>query len=206
MALTRKFLKAMGIEEDKIEQIIEAHGETVSALKEERDTYKADAEKLPGIQEKLKTAEEKLAEKGDGETVSKDQFDKMKKEYDDYKQTITAEKEKAAKEHAFRELLKKAGVSDRRIDSVVKVTAMDDIKLDEDGKITDEKERLETVKTEWADFIPSTATRGAATANPPTNNGGKTVTRESILAIRDGGERRKAMAENPELFGINNQN
>lgn len=202
MALTRKYLKAMGIEEDKIEQIIEAHGETVTALKEERDTYKDDAEKLPGIQEKLKTAEEKLAEKGDGETVAKDQFDKMKKEYDEYRQTVTAEKEKAAKEHAFRELLKKAGVSDRRIDSVVKVTTMDDIKLDEDGKITDEKERLETVKTEWADFIPSTATRGATTANPPTNNGGKTVTKEEIMAIRDPAVRQAEIAKHPEAFGL----
>ena len=32
MSLTRKMLKAMGIEEDKIEQIIEAHTETVSLM------------------------------------------------------------------------------------------------------------------------------------------------------------------------------
>jgi hypothetical protein len=35
MALTRKMLKAMGIEEEKIEQIIEAHAETVDGLKED---------------------------------------------------------------------------------------------------------------------------------------------------------------------------
>ena len=39
MALTRKMLKAMGIEEDKIEQIIEAHSETVDSLKADRDSY-----------------------------------------------------------------------------------------------------------------------------------------------------------------------
>ena len=50
MAMTRKFLKAMGIEEEKIEQIIEAHTETVNALKEERDKFKGDAEKLPTVQ------------------------------------------------------------------------------------------------------------------------------------------------------------
>ena len=33
MALTRKMLKAMGIEDDKIDQIIEAHTETVDGLK-----------------------------------------------------------------------------------------------------------------------------------------------------------------------------
>ena len=43
MSLTRKMLKAMGIEEEKIDQIIEAHSETVDALKKDRDTYKENA-------------------------------------------------------------------------------------------------------------------------------------------------------------------
>ena len=40
MSLTRKMLKAMGIEDEKIDQIIEAYTETVDALKEQRDQYK----------------------------------------------------------------------------------------------------------------------------------------------------------------------
>ena len=44
MALTRKFLSALGIEEDKVDEIIKAHTETVDALKEQRDELKADAE------------------------------------------------------------------------------------------------------------------------------------------------------------------
>ena len=35
MALSRKMLSAMGIEAEKIEQIIEAHTETVSGLKDQ---------------------------------------------------------------------------------------------------------------------------------------------------------------------------
>ena len=35
MALTRKFLAAFGIEADKVDQIIEAHVETVDGLKKE---------------------------------------------------------------------------------------------------------------------------------------------------------------------------
>ena len=53
MALTRKFLSALGIEADKVDEIINAHAETVNALKEERDNYKADAEKLPAVQKEL---------------------------------------------------------------------------------------------------------------------------------------------------------
>ena len=44
MALTRKFLSAMGIEQDKVDEIINAHVEVTDALKEERDRYKADAD------------------------------------------------------------------------------------------------------------------------------------------------------------------
>ena len=43
MALTRKMLKAMGIEDEKIDQIIEAHTETTDALKQQRDEAKAEA-------------------------------------------------------------------------------------------------------------------------------------------------------------------
>ena len=53
MALTRKFLSALGIEADKVDEIISAHTETVEALKNERDTFKADAEKLTGVQKEL---------------------------------------------------------------------------------------------------------------------------------------------------------
>ena len=43
MALTRKMLKAMGIEDEKIDQIIEAHTETTDPLTRERDVYSLDA-------------------------------------------------------------------------------------------------------------------------------------------------------------------
>ena len=203
MALTRKFLKAMGIEEEKIEQIIEAHGETVDALKEERDNYKADAEKLADVQKKLTKAEETLAKKGDGETVLKEDFDKLKDEYDKYKAGIDAEKLHTAKETAFRELLKAAGVSEKRIASVLKVTDIDGVEIDKDGKIKDAEKHTEDVKKEWADFIETTTTHGANTANPPANNGkGTGKTKEEILAIKDGALRRQEMAANPHLFGL----
>lgn len=37
MALTRKMLKAMGIEDEKIDQIIDEHAESVNALKAKLD-------------------------------------------------------------------------------------------------------------------------------------------------------------------------
>ena len=203
MALTRKFLKAMGIEEEKIDQIIEAHAETTDALKAERDEYKADADKLADVQKELNKAKDTIAKQGDGEVVPKSDYDKIKKEYDDYKAGIDAEKTHNAKETAYRNLLKAAGVSEKRISAVVKVTDIDGIELDKDGNIKDADERTTNIKTEWADFIETTTTHGAKTANPPANNGkGNGKTKEEILAIKDGTIRRQEMAANAHLFGL----
>lgn len=203
MALTRKMLKAMGIEEEKIEQIIEAHAETVDVLKEERDTFKADAEKLADVQKELDKAKDKLAKNGEGETVSKEDFDKLKKEYDDYKAEIDAKAIHSSKENAFRELLKSAGVGEKRINAIIKVSDIDGIELDKDGKIKDADKHTETIKSEWSDFIENTFFKGANTANPPANSGtGTGKTKEEIMAIKDGTLRRQEIANNPKLFGI----
>ena len=203
MAFTRKFLSALGIDADKVDEIINAHIEVVDGLKEERDGFKADAEKLADVQKKLDKANEKLAKQGEGETVLKEDFDKLQKEYDDYKADITAKETKRTKEHAVREFYKGVGVSEKRLESVMRVTNLDDFELDKDGKIKDAEKHTEKAKTEWADFISTTTEKGANTANPPANNGGaSTKTKEEIMSIKDGSVRRAEMAKHPELFGI----
>ena len=203
MAFTRKFLSALGIDADKVDEIINAHIEVVDGLKEERDGFKADAEKLADVQKKLDKANEKLAKQGEGETVLKEDFDKLQKEYDDYKADITAKETKRTKEHAVREFYKGVGVSEKRLDSVMKVTNLDDFELDKDGKIKDAEKQTEKAKTEWADFISTTTERGANTATPPTNNGGSKMTKADIYKKDDKGryilsteERQKALIEN----------
>jgi hypothetical protein len=206
MAFTRKFLSAMGIEAEKVDEIINAHIEVVDGLKEERDNYKKDAEKLVDVEKELTKAKEKIAKNGDGETVAKEDYDKLKKEYDDYKADITAKNTRTEKENAFRELLRSVGVSEKRFNAIIKVSDIDGLELDKDGKIKDADKHTETVKTEWADFIETTIKKGADTANPPANNGkGTGKTKEEILAIKDGAVRRQEMLNNPHLFGLENK-
>ena len=206
MAFTRKFLSAMGIEADKVDEIINAHIEVVDGLKEERDNFKKDAEKLADVQKQLDKANEKIAKNGDGETVSKEDYDKLKKEYDDYKADITAKNTRTEKENAFRELLKSVGVNEKRLNAIIKVSDIDGLELDKDGKIKDAEKHTESIKSEWADFIETTTTKGAKTANPPANNGkGTGKTKEEILAIKDGAVRRQEMLNNPHLFGLENK-
>lgn len=202
MALTRRFLKALGIEDEKVDQIIEAHSETVDALKEERDGYKADAEKLPEVQRQLEAAKKKAPKEGE-ETVSKADYDKLKAEFDEYKNDIQAKESHAAKEKAFREILKEAGVSEKRIDAIVRVSDIDSVELADDGKAKEAAKLTEKVKSEWSDFIETVKTSGVKTPMPPANNGiGTGKTKEEIMAIKDGAIRRAEMAKNPHLFGL----
>ena len=195
MALKRTFLKGLGLNDEQIEAVIEAHAETVDGFKADVNKYKGDAEKLPGVQKEL----DELKAAGDG--GYKERYEKEHKAFEDYRKEVTTEKTKTAKEKAYRELLKDAGVSEKRIDTVMKVFVHSDVELDESGKIKDADKVTEHVKKEWADFIVQTQTTGAQTPTPPVN-GGKFKSKEEILAIKDGAARRQAMLENPSLFGL----
>ena len=148
MALTRKFLTALGIEADKVDEIITAHAETVDALKAERDQFKADAEKLPAVQKELDGL--KAAEKGSSSFEVK--YKALKEEFDGFKKDVEAKETKSKKEVAFRALLKEVGVSEKRLDAVVRVTDLDSVKLDDEGKIENAAELKKGIKEEWSDF------------------------------------------------------
>lgn len=188
MALTRKLLSTMGIEDDKIDEIIKAHRETVDALKEERDSFRDNAEALPDVQKKLDEAEKKISdmEADAGKDKWKTQYDALKKEYDEYKSGISAKEAKQRKSDAYRELLKEAGVSEKRIPSVLRVTDLDKVEVDGDGKIKDADKLKESIVSEWSDFIGKEQKEGANTVTPPKGIGGNdhTQSRAAMIASK----------------------
>lgn len=201
MAFTRKMLKAMGIEDEKIDEIIDAHREVVDPLKAERDKYKADADKLTDVQKKYDDL--KKVVDSEEEDPYKAKYEKEHKAFEEYKAGVESERTKANKTKAYRELLKKAGVSDKRIDSVLKVTAIDEIELDDEGNIKDSDKVVKDIQSEWSEFIEVRDQRGAGTENPPRNVGGGTkLTKADIYKKDDHGryilstaERQKALIE-----------
>lgn len=199
MAFTRKMLKAMGIEDEKIDQIIDAHSETVDALKADRDTYKEDAAKLAAVQKEL----DALKAKGDDGYKAK--YEAEKAAHDALKADIAAKETKKAKTDAYRELLKGANIDEKRIATILRAEAptIDKIELDADGKIKNAEQYTQSIKSDWADFIVTQSAKGTNTATPPAHGGAaSTKTKEDILKIKDAGERQKAIAENLTLFGI----
>lgn len=177
MTLTRKMLKAMGIEEEKIDQIIEAHAETVDGLKEKLKTAEADGEKLKGVQKEL----DDLKANGD----YKDRYEAEHKAFEDYK-TAQAQKEtQAAKEKAAKAYFEAKGITGANLDIAMR-GAKDEISgLELDGdKIKDAKALSDLVSGTFAGLIVTKTTQGAATATPPANTGGTLKTKDEIY-VRD---------------------
>lgn len=187
MALTRKMLKAMGIEDEKIDQIIEEHTESTDALKQQRDEYKAKAEAKATASTEPKP---KGPEPGDG---YKAKYDAEKKAFEDYKANIAAEKAEADKRAKYRELIVKAGVDSKRVDSVLKVSDLSEIKV-KDGAIEGADDLVKSIKEDWADFIPTTQKVGANAPNPPKNDGGAKKL-EDITKMQDPVARQEALAK-----------
>lgn len=171
MALSRRFLATLGIEQDKIDEIIQQHTESIDGIKTERDTYKKDAEKLVKVQEELDKANETLKDFNKDNTF-KVKYDALKEEFDQYKADISSKETRDKKQSAFVEVLKSAGISEKRIPSILKVSkdTIDGIDFSEDGKVKNVEELTNTLKTEWSDFIVTTKETGTNISNPPSNN------------------------------------
>lgn len=181
MALTRKALAAMGIESDKIDQIIEMHTETTNALKEERDSLKEKVEdkesKMAAVQKELDEAKEAM-KNGDKSPykvkyeAAVEEKEALQKEFDNYKADLANKEAHSKKEKAYREILKDAGIAEKHYAKILKYSDVDSLELDDDGKVKDSKKYLDSIKEEWGDHIASTSTKGADTETPPANNGG----------------------------------
>lgn len=195
MTLTRKSLKAMGIEDEKIEQIIEDHSETVNALKKQRDDYKAEADKVSDLEKKIQDLENTEVDD------YREKYEAERKAFEDYKAEVEATKRSDQVKNLYRDLLKDSGVDEKRIDTVLRVTDLSKLEINKDGTLRDAERLKEGITEDWADFIATTETKGASVETPPSNTGGK-MSKDEILAIKDAGERQAAMAENHELFGF----
>ena len=167
MAITRKFLKGMGLTDEQIDTIIEAHTDTVEGLKTDLSKYKTDAEKLPGVQKEL----DDLKAKGDDGW--KDKHDKVRKEYDDYKKDVETQKSRTAKETAVRAFYESKGITGKNLEIAMRGSRaeIDGAELDGD-KIKDTAALDALVSGDFAGLVAKTTTTGSTVAHPPAGGGG----------------------------------
>lgn len=199
----RKIFESAEIEvpKDVLGQICDLHTSSNEDLTENVKTLRADLEKAERERDEFKAK----APKDGVETVTKEEYDKLKAEYDDYKGDIQAKATKTAKEHAFREVLKAQNVANDWIDTIIQASSadIDGIELDKDGKISNTDKIAEGVKTKWAKCIETTTVKGAKFENPPNNGGNSKMTKADIYKKDENGryvlsteERQKALVEN----------
>lgn len=177
MALTRKLMKSMGIEDEKIDQIIEAHTETVDGLKKERDTLRVDAEKLAEVQKELDAIKN-----APGDDFQ-EKYESEHQAFEAYKAEVAAKDAAREKFEVYRGLLREAGIDEKRIDSVLKVTDLSSFEV-KDGAAVDHDAAIEGIKGEWADFIVQTKTNPAKVDTPPANNAGESEPQSLADALR----------------------
>lgn len=193
MALTRKLLKGMGLTDEQVDTIIEAHTDTVDGLKADVTRYKADAEKLPGIQKQL----DDLKAAGDG--GYKEKYEKEHKAFEDFKANVTAKESKAAKEKAVRAYFESKNITGANLDLAMRGCGEEMSTLELDGeKIKDTKSLDALVDGTYKSLVSKPAVRLDMGAR--LNEGGKPMTKDEIMKITDRTERRAAIAANMDLF------
>lgn len=191
MALTkaqlREILSSAGADPEKVgdavDKIIAGHTASIEALREERDTLKVEASKAEAVQKELDDLKAAAQDKD---------FDKLKKEYDDFKAGVEQEKAHAAKETAFRQVLKDLGIPERHHAKICKYSDIDGMVV-EDGKIKGAKELAKAIREEWADHIETTTTSGTTTPTPPSSVATSTMSKKEIMQIKSTPERQAAL-------------
>ena len=193
MALTRKLLKGMGLTDEQVDTIIEAHTDTVDGLKADVTRYKADAEKLPGVQKQL----DDLKAAGDG--GYKEKYEKEHSAFEAFKTDITAKESKAAKEKAVRAYFKSKNITGANLDLAMRGCGEEMAALELDGeKIKDTKSLDALVDGTYKGLVSKQTVRFDTGAR--FNGGGKPMTKDEIMQINDRAERRAAIAANMDLF------
>lgn len=176
--------------EEKENQIMSGHINVTDGLKDRIEALQTEADKAASLQKEI----DKL--KADGGDLAK-----IRDEYAAYKKQVEDKENAAAVKAAYRKLLTEEKVSEKRLDSILKVTDFSKMKLDKSGNLENADELKKAIKEEWSEFVVSTSEKGATVENPPQT--GKTkMTKEQIMAIEDTDARQKAIAENHEVFGF----
>lgn len=170
MALTRRLLKGMGLTDEQVDTIIEAHTDTVDGLKADVAKYKGDADKLPGIQKELDDLKKDGADGG-----YKAKYEKEKKDFQDYKNGIAEKESAAAKEKAARAYFESKGIPADSMGLVIRGAKAEISGLELDGEKIKDSTALDTLLSgDYKGLIGKTTTKGTDTKTPPNTSGGAT--------------------------------
>lgn len=201
MAFTRKFLAALGIESDKVDEIMAAHVEVTDALKAQISDSKDEADKLSKAQAELDKLKASHKDTVDKLSTAEKERDEIKSKYD----AATADLDKIKADNAEREsterskkalsdYLKEQKYSDTAIKLINRNGFHKSVEFDEAGKPKNLESVLKTIQADedFAGFTPKASTENHTPANPPANTGGSSFEKMPL------GEKMKFANDNPD--------
>lgn len=162
---------------DDIEnRLIALHLGVVDPLKDQLQTYKTDAEKLPGVQKEL----DDLKAAGDG--GYKEKYEAEAKAYREYKDRIEGEKTRGLMRTALDAFLKdKVNIQREEARTLILDAARyDDIKLDDKNAVSDTDGALaKSYGEKYAAFVSDVKDQGVSKTDPPKGSN-RIYTRDEI--------------------------
>ena len=158
MALTRKLLKDMQLNDETIEQIIAAHAATVEALKAERDAAASELEAL-------RSAE--------GQSAAE-----VQAAFDAYRSRVENDQNTAKARELLRLAMIQAGCNQQVIDLLIQTVDPAKLAL-EGGSLKDEGALIAGMKEKHAAFFAQPTRMSVPSIQPPIPTGGA-LTREDL--------------------------
>ena len=154
-------------------KLVELHRGVVDPLKDDLDAakrdatkYKAEADKVPGLQKDLDEAKK-------GEDW-KDKYEKEHQSFEDYKTKIARDAETAKVQAAYKKLLIEERISEKTLDAVMAATDYSGMKLKDDGTLDGVEDLKKDIDTKWGSFKVSQRQRGKDVETPPAGAQGGT--------------------------------
>ena len=179
-------------------KLVGLHRSVVDPLKDDLDNVKRDASKWKAEAEKLPGIQKELNELKSGEDW-KGKYESEKKAHDEYKAQVALDAEAAKIKTAYRKLLVEERISAKTIDAVANATDYSGMKLKEDGTLENVDDLKKDIAEKWGGFQVNTRQRGENVDNPPRIGNGR-LSKEEILGIKDTSKRQEAIRENLDLF------
>ena len=186
MAFSRDFLKALSLTDEQVSAIIQEHTSVTDALKAQRDkakeeleTAKKEAAKVPDLQKQIDGYK-------NGEDY-KSKYEQAVKEHEDYVKGVEAKEAAEKVKTAYRKLLADEQIKADRIDFVINHSDLSNMKLDKDGNlegVDDLKKTINDSKDGWGMFKVTTKERKPSISTPPDSGTGTGASRAREIYLK----------------------